>query len=419
MNIVIKSPLKGGEIQAIPSKSQAHRLLICAALADGPTQIECAFLSEDIEATADCLRALGAGIVHDGAHFSVQPIRNVNKGAVLRCRESGSTLRFLLPVAAALGADCRFLLEGRLAQRPQGPLLSVLAAHGCTVTAPEPSVLELRGQLHGGDFMLPGGVSSQFVSGLLMAAPLLPGFSSVRVSGLLQSRPYVKLTIHALRAFQITVQASEQVFEVQNSIFKTPGNCTVEGDWSNAAFWLCAGALSDRGIACKGLNLYSAQGDREIVELLRQMGARVQENGGCVSVDRGNLRGIRVNVSDIPDLVPALAAVAALAEGETQIDGAERLRLKESDRLRTVAQALTALGGSVRELENGLRITGRPDLYGGRADACGDHRIAMMAAAAAVGCRGPVTVLGAQAVNKSYPVFWQHYVQLGGQLEEI
>ena len=140
------------------------------------------------------------------------------------------------------------------------------------------------------------------------------------------------------------------MFEVQNSIFKTPGNCTVEGDWSNAAFWLCAGALSDRGIVCKALNLYSAQGDREIVELLRQMGARVQENGGCVSVARGNLRGIRVNVSDIPDLVPALAAVAALAEGETQIDGAERLRLKESDRLRTVAQALTALGGSVREL---------------------------------------------------------------------
>ena len=189
MNIVIKSPLKGGEIQAIPSKSQAHRLLICAALADGPTQIECAFLSEDIEATADCLRALGAGIVHDGARFSVQPIRNVNKGAVLRLpRKRVDPAVFYCLFAAALGADCRFLLEGRLAQRPQGPLLSVLAAHGCTVTAPEPSVLELCGQLCGGDFMLPGGVSSQFVSGLLMAAPLLPGFSGVRVSGLLQSR---------------------------------------------------------------------------------------------------------------------------------------------------------------------------------------------------------------------------------------
>ena len=418
MNVIIHSPLQGGQIEAIPSKSQAHRLLICAALTDGPTKVKCTALSEDIEATADCLRALGADIDYDGKYFFVQPLCSVRQGQTLRCRESGSTLRFMLPVAAALGADCRFQLEGRLAQRPQGPLLNVLTEHGCTITEPMPSYLEIHGQLQAGDFTLPGGVSSQFVSGLLMAAPRLKDSSRISVSGALQSRPYVDLTLDALRTFRVPFEESEQEFSVQSSAFQSPGAVCVEGDWSNAAFWLCAGALSLKTVSCKGLKLSSVQGDKKVIELVRQVGAQTQVHDDCVSVTRGELHGIEIDASDIPDLVPVLAAVAAQAAGETRIYNAGRLRLKESDRLQAVTQALTALGADVQEKDDGLLIVGGAALHGGTVDACNDHRIAMMAAVAAVRCNGPVTVLGAQAVHKSYPAFWQHYALLGGQVEE-
>lgn len=420
MNMLIRTPLRGGEIEAIPSKSQAHRLLICAALADRPTRVECACVSQDILATADCLRELGADIRFDGGVFEVRPIDGIRSGGVLRCRESGSTLRFLLPVAAALGAECRFVLEGRLAQRPQGPLLDILRSGGCTVTSPEPDCLVLRGRLQSGDFTVPGGVSSQFVSGMLMALPLLDRGGTVRVSGALQSRPYVGMTLDALRLFGVPVSVQGQVFSLTGgrAAFRSPGTARVEGDWSNAAFWLCAGALCAQRIDCKGIELSSAQGDRKIVDILRQMGAQVKVFDGGVSVGRGSLRGVKVDAADIPDLVPVLAAVAAVAQGQTRICNAGRLRLKESDRLRTVTQALTELGADVCEQSDGLLITGRTALHGAVVDACGDHRIAMMAAVAAVAASGPVTVLGAQAVNKSYPAFWQHYARLGGQTEE-
>lgn len=419
MNMMIRTPLRGGEIEAIPSKSQAHRLLICAALADRPTRVECACVSQDILATADCLRELGAGIRLEGGAFEVQPVGAVQSGGTLRCRESGSTLRFLLPVAAALGAECRFALEGRLAQRPQGPLLDILRSGGCTVTSSEPDCLALRGRLQSGDFTVPGDVSSQFVSGMLMALPLLEKGGTVRVSGGLQSRPYVDMTLDALRLFSVPVCSREQVFSIAGqAAFRSPGPVSVEGDWSNAAFWLCAGALCEQKITCKGIALSSAQGDRKIVDILRRMGAQIEVFDGGVSAARGSLHGVEIDASDIPDLVPVLAAVAAMAQGQTRIYNAGRLRLKESDRLHTVTQALTALGADVCEQSDALLITGRTSLHGGTVDACGDHRIAMTAAVAAVAASGPVMVLGAQAVDKSYPAFWQHYARLGGQTEE-
>ena len=419
MNIRITAPIRGGEIAAIPSKSQAHRLLICAALADAPTRILCPAASEDICATAGCLRQLGAKIEYDGAGFWVTPIAQVRQGQTLHCRESGSTLRFLLPVAAALGAECSFLLKGRLPQRPHEPLLAVLKAHGCGIARPAPERIVLRGRLQGGRFIVPGSISSQFVSGLLLALPLLSGDSELLVGDTLQSRPYVDMTLQALRRFKIDIREAQQSFFIPGGAgFRTLGQLCVEGDWSSAAVWLSAGALSLESLCCKGVELSSAQGDKMIVSLLRQMGAALNAAEGGVRVAGGRLRAADIDAADIPDLVPVLAAAASLAEGTTTIYNAGRLRLKESDRLRAAARALTALGAESREEPAGLRIAGKPALTGGIVDACGDHRIAMMAAVAAVGCTGAVTVLGAQAVHKSYPAFWQHYRLLGGQAEE-
>ncbi len=419
MNIRIARPLQGGCIEAIPSKSQAHRLLIGAALAGAPTRVDCSAPSQDIEVTADCLRSLGAAVEYDGSGFQVEPIRQVRRGQTLQCRESGSTLRFLLPVAGVLGADCRFLMEGRLPQRPQEALLAVLAAHGCTVSKPAPGCIELCGQLRGGNFEIPGNISSQFISGLLMALPVLDSGSRLTVSGSMQSRPYIDMTLEMLRRFQIPVKEEEGRFSIAGEArYTTPGRVSAEGDWSNAAFWLCAGAICLQPICCKGLELSSYQGDKAILSLLNRMGADVQQADGALCISPSPLRGVEIDASDIPDLVPVLAAVAALAQGTTRIYNAQRLRLKESDRLRAVTDALSALGADIREEPDGLLIEGKPRLKSGIVDSCGDHRIAMMAAVAAAGCEGPVTVLGAQAVQKSYPAFWQHYRLLGGQAEE-
>lgn len=419
MNIRIDRPVQGGCITAVPSKSQAHRLLIGAALSSAPTRLDCAALSEDIEVTAGCLRDLGAAIEYDGSAFHVEPIRQVRRGQTLRCRESGSTLRFLLPVAAALGADCRFLMEGRLPQRPQDALLNVLAAHGCRVSKPATDCIELRGQMQGGRFEIPGDISSQFVSGLLMALPLLEADSRLLVSGPMQSRPYIDVTLEMLRRFQIEFQEEKSGFSVTGGVrYATPGRAAVEGDWSNAAFWLCAGAVCLQPVRCKGLNLSSVQGDKAVLSILERMGVDVWQEDDALCARPSPLHGVEIDASDIPDLVPVLAAAAALAQGPTRIYNAQRLRLKESDRLRAVSDALGALGAEICEQPDGLRIQGKTRLKGGVADSSGDHRIAMMAAVAAAGCQGPVTILGAQAVQKSYPAFWQHYRLLGGQAEE-
>lgn len=416
MNITITSPPQGGSIAAIPSKSQAHRLLICAALADGPTDIACGLTSQDIEATADCLRALGAGVDRTEDGYRVLPIQAAERRQDLNCRESGSTLRFLLPVAAALGADSTFVLQGRLPQRPQTDLLDVLRAHGCRCDM-DGQRLALSGRLTGGVMALRGDVSSQYISGLLFALPLLDTPGEVALTAALQSRPYVDMTIGAMARFGVAVHEEKGRFRTRGK-YRSPGTAAVEGDWSNAAFWLCAGAISDKEFTCTGVENTSPQGDRAVLSLLEQMGARVSRGEGRASVAGGALHGAEIDARDIPDLVPALAAVAAVAEGETRITGAQRLRLKESDRLQSVAQGLTALGADVRETEDGLRILGRTRLTGGTLDACGDHRIAMMGGIAALACAGPVTILGAHAVEKSYPAFWQHYLLLGGRVEE-
>ena len=418
MTVTLSPGPVSGTLTAIPSKSAAHRLLIAAALADHPTRVVFPKSSQDIDATLRCLAGLGAGVDRDPGGVTVTPIdRSRPVGpCVLDCGESGSTLRFLAPVAGALGAKAVFRLAGRLAQRPMEPLAGELAAHGCVLDLdPAAKTLTVSGQLEPGDYALPGNVSSQFFTGLLFALPLLGEESTLRVTGELESAGYIDLTLDALGIFGLTLPTmAVPGWRIPGGGgYQSPGTVPVEGDWSNAAPWLCMGALAGDGITVTGLDNDSLQGDKAVCEVLARLGGQITRYGDKVTARPGMPEPTVIDARNIPDLVPVLAAAAAAVPGETRFTGAGRLRLKESDRLNTTARTLNALGGQVTETEDGLIVTGVDRLRGGTVDAAGDHRIAMAAAVASVVCEGPVTVTGAQAVEKSYPTFWADLAALG------
>ena len=415
MSRVIAHGARAGRVRIPASKSQAHRLLICAALGEKPTEVVCDGVSADIAATVGCLNALGAKIVETEMGFLVSPIKKAPEGRCdLYCGESGSTLRFLLPLCGALGAEAVFQMEGRLPERPLAPLDAQLRLHGMQITR-RGAELFVSGRLSGGEFTLPGNVSSQYLTGLLLSLPLLPEAGTLRVSGPLESAPYVAMTEDTLRLSGVRAERLADGWRISGAQrFALPARLSAEGDWSSAAALLCMGALSPDGVRVDGLCADSSQGDRAIAQLLRKFGAEIVQGAQSLSVRRGALHGIRVDASQIPDLVPVLAALAACADGTTEIVNAARLRLKESDRLRTTAAVLSALGADVRELPDGLVIHGRARLRGGTVDSCGDHRIAMAAAVAACACTEPVVITGAQAVEKSYPRFWADLEALKG-----
>ena len=410
MQITLHTPAPRGTLPSFPSKSEAHRYLICAAFADLPTHIACAASNDDIDATVSCLCALGASILRTEDGFDVTPIKNIPNTAVLDCGESGSTLRFLLPVICALGTKAQLHLHGRLPVRPLSPLDALLTGHGATLSPQGSNPLEVSGKLRGNDFSIAGGVSSQFISGLLFALPLLDldTPATIRLVGQVESRPYLDMTLSALAAFGIRVAEQDGVLTVPaHSKFLSPGTLVVGGDWSGAAPWLCMGAVGKHPLTVTGLDTASGQGDKAILSVLLDMGAQIDVHGSAVTVTPAPLHCIDLDATHVPDLVPVIAATAALANGTTRITGAGRLRIKESDRLATTTAVLSALGADIKETDDGLIIVGKPALAGGSVDAYGDHRIAMTAAVASLGCKAPVIINGAQAVAKSYPTFWE------------
>lgn len=393
------------EIIAIASKSDAHRAMICAALSELTSgrscRIRCDQMSKDIEATDACLSALKAG--EEGMY----------------CGESGSTLRFLLPVMGALGHRAVFYTEGRLPKRPLSPLSEELAAHGCVLSEQGSSPFVISGTLSAGTYTMPGDISSQYISGLLFALPLLEGNSSIRLTSRLESRGYVDMTLQVIREFGIKITETAKGFEMAGGQqYLAPKVYQVEGDWSNSCFFLAAGALTEGGVRVKGLSLASLQGDRKILDLLKQFGAEVWEREKDITVKPGKLRGITIDASQIPDMVPVLAVLACAAKGNTVIQNAGRLRIKESDRLATVSKGLRDLGAKVEEGAAGLVIEGADCcdsgrfLRGGTVDGAGDHRIVMMAAIASLLCKDPVAITGAEAVSKSYPDFFRDFNRL-------
>ena len=409
MDVTIFPERLNGTVSAVPSKSHAHRLMLCAALADRPTRIEIPTICDDLHATISCISGFGAEIEHCyGQAEIITPIEEIPTAAVAKCGESGSTLRFCLPLAGALGIETTLLLEGKLPYRPLSPLWEEMVRNGCHLSWMNRSAMQnagihparavtaglhLFGQLRPGHDRIDGGVSSQFISGLLMALPLLNGPSRLELVGRVESKPYVDMTLQVLRQFG--VEWKDFITEGKQA-FRSSGTVTVEGDWSSAAVWLAAAALGS-DVTVTGLQEDSLQGDKAICHLLSQL------QHHCT-----------ISAADTPDLVPILAVVAAANQGAVITD-IRRLRLKESDRVQAIIDMLTSLGGKAIADENTLTVYPSA-LIGGTVDGCNDHRIAMAAALASTVCSRPVTILGAECVSKSYPNFWKEFTRLGGKI---
>ena len=395
MDITIYPSKLSGSITAIPSKSQAHRLLICAAFSDASTRIYCSETNQDIEATVSCLNSIGAVIKRTSYGYHVDPVSVTPETAVINCEQSGSTLRFLLPIVCALGIRTTIHMSGRLPDRPLSPMWEELERMGCQLSRPSNDSIQTAGKLRPGEYTIAGDISSQFITGLLFAMSLMDGLSTLRVTGTIESAPYVKMTQEALKLFGV----ESNDYRVQGSYpFQSPKEISVEGDWSNAAFFFAANGLGNR-IHVENLNTTSTQGDRAIASILAQKA----EN----SV---------ISAADIPDLVPILAVYFAVKGGAVFTD-IKRLRLKESDRVESVISLLNNLGIKAEADENTLHVFGG-EIRGGIVDSYSDHRIAMAAGIAATVASEPVTVIGADCVAKSYPTFWQEYKRLGGKYEQ-
>ena len=438
-NSIVITPCRlRGAVAAPPSKSHTHRLLVAAALSEGQSRIENAGTSADIEATAGCLRALGARVIRLGADLAVTPIggsrgqegevRGEGKPAgaaegpvpLLDCGESGTTLRFMTPLAAALCDGVRLVGSGRINERPMEELLTAMGGHGTRASSVH-TPLTLQGKLQPGVYELPGNVSSQYISGLLFALPLLAGDSKIRLTTALSSSGYVAMTLDVLKRTGIIIEETKDGFLVPGGQrFHAPARVKAEGDWSGTAFWLAAGAIAGP-VTVTGLDAASLHKDRSIVELLRRFGADIRVEPGAVTVQRGSLRGITADLDEIPDLALPLAAVAAFAEGETLFSGCGRLRLKESDRLEAIRTVLAGFGIRTElsgpEEEELHIFGGKP--AGCRAESFNDHRVAMMAAVIASAADGQTVIQDPQCVAKSYPDFFADYQKLGGVTDGI
>ena len=407
MDIKITPNILSGKVSVPPSKSVAHRMIIAAALTDGTSTISNIFPSVDITATMDCMKALGAKISFSGDTAVIEGIKKVPEKAVLNCRESGSTLRFLIPVACALGVNAEFIGSGKLPQRPLTTLLNELPKHGASFVLPnngENLPLIVNGELAGGRFYADGNVSSQFITGLLFALPLLDGDSEIILTSPLQSKPYVDITIGVLRDFGCEINETENGYFVKGNQRFKPFSGAVEGDFSQAAFFYTANTLGSSIEIC-GLNENSLQGDKKIAEICKS----VAVNGSAFELD----------CSDIPDLVPILSVLGCFCKGKSRITNAARLRIKECDRLAAMEDCLNKIGGKVKALPDGLEIYGVGSLKGGEVECFNDHRIAMSMAIAATKCENPLILRGAECVSKSFPNFFEVYKSLGGIFVEI
>lgn len=392
--VKIENSILKGELTVPASKSAAHRALICSFLAGGG-EVTPIVASNDMRATRQAIDALSC-----------------NK-EVVDCIESGSTLRFMIPVAAALGKNVTFTGSGLLPQRPIGDYLRLLPQHGVKCTCDGGLPLSIEGRLTAGNFEIAGDVSSQYITGLLLALPLLEQDSKIILTTELQSKPYVDMTIKVMNDYGVQVEKTPYGYFVKGNQVYQPQNYIVESDWSQAAFFLTAGALFGE-IRLAGLDMQSKQGDKEIVNILKRFGADIKAENGYVVARKSSLNGIEIDASDIPDMVPSLAVAGAYAKGKTVIKGAQRLRYKESDRIESVVGNLKKMGADITETQDGMIINGS-SLNGAKLNGFNDHRIVMAFSVAALGADGDTYISDAQSINKSYPHFFEDYNKLGGK----
>ena len=404
-----------GTVNVPPSKSDVHRAIICAAMANGVSRISPVALSNDIKATIGCIKALGADAVLENNVLTVDGTNMYkNKTALLDCGESGSTLRFFIPIAAVGNINATFVGKGKLPQRPIGIFTEALPKAGTVCKTEGGLPLEIKGQLKSGIFEIPGNVSSQFITGLLLALPILESDSEIVLTSPLESVGYIAMTIRTMKQFGVNIQATEKGWHIKGGQSYKTCDYITDGDWSQAAFFMVLGAVSGK-VTVKGVAKDSTQGDKKCTEILARFGAKVTQLDNEVTVEKGKLKAITIDASQIPDLVPVLSVCAAFAEGTTKIINAERLRIKECDRLKATAELLNNLGGKVKELSDGLEITGVSSLKGGNVNGYNDHRIVMSAAVCAARSDEDITATFAMSINKSYPDFYIDYNSIGGK----
>lgn len=409
------NPIKpDGTVYAIASKSDAHRAIICSALANENTNITISHVSKDIEATLNCIKAMGADVIKKDAVYEIIPIKQQMENPVLDCSESGSTLRFLLPVLSALGKGATFVGAGRLPQRPMAPVIDLLKEHGNDFSASNLPIT-VSGKTLPGTFPIAGNVSSQFISGLLFALPLLLEKSKIVLTSPLQSAAYVDMTIHTLKRFGANIVLDENAFTIEPmGVYYSPKEYIVEGDWSNAAFFMVLGALNGN-VTIKNLNMNSCQSDKMILDVLSLVGVDFRVLEDEITVSKSNIKPFDFDVSQCPDLFPILSILACGAEGKTTLYNAKRLRIKESDRIKTTKDLILNLGGKAEETEDALIIYGSGELTGGIANSANDHRIAMSAFVASALCKRDIILEDAAAIDKSYPSFINDFEQIGGK----
>lgn len=407
MNIVINSKPLSGRIIIPPSKSISHRALICAALSKGESRITGVLQCEDIDATTNALTSLGAEIRTENNVTIVQGINNPPKYVEIDCHESGSTLRFLIPVCAALGVETVFTGCGKLPTRPITPYLNEFPKHGVSFIS-DTLPYHIKGRLTGGVYSVPGNISSQFITGLMLAMPLMEGLSTIQLTTPLQSKPYADITVNCLRIHGIETLEFNGNYNIKGGQIYEAADYAIEGDCSQAAFFAVANQLGSK-IDIAGISKNSVQGDRAIFDIIDNM---IKING--------TYSGFETDASNIPDLVPVLTVLAAFAEGKSHIRGCERLRIKESDRLVSISTVLNSLGAKVSILEGDiLEIEGVKEISGGVCSSFNDHRIAMSLAIASQKCTSPLTITGAECVAKSYPTFFEDFRSLGGEYDVI
>ncbi len=407
--------IPSGTVNVPPSKSDVHRAIICAAMANGVSRISPVALSNDIKATIGCIKALGAEAVLENNVLTVDGTNMYkNKTALLDCGESGSTLRFFIPIAAVGNVNATFVGKGKLPQRPIGIFTEALPKAGTVCKTEGGLPLEIKGQLKSGIFEIPGNVSSQFITGLLLALPILEGDSEIVLTSPLESVGYIAMTIRTMKQFGVNIDTTENGWHIKGGQTYKSCNYTTDGDWSQAAFFMVLGAIGGK-VTVKGVAKDSTQGDKKCAEILAEFGAKVTQGDNEVTVEKGDLKAITIDASQIPDLVPVLSVCAAFAEGTTKIINAERLRIKECDRLKATAELLNNLGGKVKELSGGLEITGVSSLKRGNVNGYNDHRIVMSSGVCAARSDGDITATFAMSINKSYPDFYIDYNSIGGK----
>ena len=406
MNIVITPKPLSGRVVIPPSKSISHRALICAALCRGESEITGVLQCEDTDATTEALIALGAEIRTENGVTYVRGIEKAPEYAEINCRESGSTLRFLIPVAAALGVEAVFTGSGKLPTRPITPYLEEFPKHGVQFIS-DTLPYHIKGKLTAGVYPVTGDISSQFITGLMFAMPLLEGSSTIMLTSPLQSKPYADITIQCMRNFGIETLEFNGNYSIRGIQQYVPAKYTVEGDCSQAAFFAVANELGS-SIELAGVNKNSVQGDRAVFDII--------EN--TIKIN-GSYSGFDIDASDIPDLVPILTVLASFADGVSHIRGCQRLRIKESDRLMSISTVLNSLGARVEVVNDELEINGVKELSGGVCSSFNDHRIAMSLAIASQRCTDTLTITGAECVAKSYPTFFEDFRALGGEYDVV